>query len=76
MARTVSYTHLDVYKRQLITAAYLGDRPQTDRVAVTNALHYAFLTLGGLTLLSSLSFWTLRSEDGESVSRGNLREVE
>ena len=60
----------------LITAAYLGDRPQTDRVAVTNALHYAFLTLGGLTLLSSLSFWTLRSEDGESVSRGNLREVE
>jgi len=27
---------------------------------VTTALHYAFLTLGGLTMLSSLSFWSLR----------------
>ena len=36
------------------------------------ALHHAFLTLGVLTMLSSLSFWTLRPEDGESVSRGAL----
>lgn len=55
----------------LITAGYLGDLPQTDRVAVMSALHHAFLTLGSLTILSSLSFWTLRSEDGESVSRGS-----
>ena len=60
----------------LITAWYLGGLPQTDRVAVTNALHLAFLTLGGLTILSSLSFWALRSRDGESVSRGNLHEAE
>lgn len=59
----------------LVAAWYLGDLPQTDRVAVTHALHHAFLTLGGLTILSSLSFWTLRSEDGESVSRGTLREA-
>ncbi len=59
----------------LVAAWYLGDLPQTDRVAVTQALHHAFLTLGGLTILSSLSFWTLRSEDGESVSRGTLREA-
>ncbi len=59
----------------LVAAWYLGDLPQTDRVAVTHALHHAFLTLGGLTILSSLSFWTLRSEDGESVSRGSLREA-
>lgn len=52
----------------LVTAWYLGDVPQTDRVAVTGALHHAFLTLGGLTILSSLSFWTLRPNDGESVS--------
>jgi hypothetical protein len=60
----------------LITGWYLGDVPQTDRVALTNALHHAFLTLGGLTILSSLSFWTLRSEDGDKVSKGSLREAE
>ncbi|BBP03508.1 MFS transporter [Sulfuriferula plumbiphila] len=60
----------------LIVAWYLGGLPQTDRVAVTNALHHAFLTLGGLTILSSLSFRALRSGDGESVSRGNLHEAE
>jgi EmrB/QacA subfamily drug resistance transporter len=56
----------------LIAGWYLGDLPQTDRAAVTTALHYAFLTLGGLTMLSSLSFWSLRPGDGESVSRGKL----
>ncbi len=52
----------------LVTAWYLGDVPQTDQVAVTGALHHAFLTLGAVTILSSLSFWTLRPQDGESVS--------
>jgi EmrB/QacA subfamily drug resistance transporter len=55
----------------LVAAWYLGDLPQTDHVAVTQALHYAFLTLGGLTMISSLSFWTLRATDGDSVSRGD-----
>jgi EmrB/QacA subfamily drug resistance transporter len=57
----------------LVTAWYLGDLPQSDSLAVSSALHHAFLTLGVLTMLSSLSFWTLRPEDGESVSRGALR---
>ena len=56
----------------LIAGWYLGDLPQTDRAAVTTALHYAFMTLGGLTALSSLSFWSLRPGDGESVSRGSV----
>jgi EmrB/QacA subfamily drug resistance transporter len=55
----------------LITGWYLGDVPQTDRLQVTQALHYAFLTLGILTILSSLSFWALRRRDGESVSKGS-----
>jgi MFS family permease len=59
----------------LVAGWYLGDLPQTDRAAVTGALHYAFLTLGAFTMLSSLSFWSLRARDGESVSRGNLPEV-
>ena len=53
----------------LVTAWYLGDLPQSDRLAVITALHRAFVTLGGLTIVSSLSFWTLRARDGESVSR-------
>lgn len=55
----------------LIAGWYLGGLPQTDASAVTNALHHAFLTVGALTMLSSLSFWSLRPRDGESVSRGN-----
>ena len=56
----------------LITGFYLAGLPQTDPVAVSTALHYAFLTLAVLTLLSSLSFRALRNDDGESVSRGAL----
>ena len=54
----------------LIAAWYLGNAPQTEQIAVTNALHRTLLTVGGLTMLSSLSFWTLRAGDGDSVSRG------
>lgn len=53
----------------LLTAWYLSDLPQSDRIAVTGALHHAFLTLGALTILSSATFWTLRKNDGESVSQ-------
>ncbi|MHB1093370.1 DHA2 family efflux MFS transporter permease subunit [Thiobacillus sp.] len=60
----------------LVAGWYLGDLPQTDRMAVTTALHHAFLTLAGLTILSSLSFWSLRARDGESVSGVAKRGVE
>lgn len=60
----------------LVTAWYLGDLPQSDKLAVTGALHQAFLTLGGLTMISSLSFWTLRPKDGESVSKGQASPAE
>jgi EmrB/QacA subfamily drug resistance transporter len=55
----------------LVAGWYLGTLPQTDQLAVTSALHHAFLTLGVITILSSISFWTLRPEDGASVSRGS-----
>ncbi|WP_039914896.1 MFS transporter [Cellvibrio mixtus] len=54
----------------IIAAWYLGAVSQSNQLAVTSALHYAFLTLGGLTILSSLSFWSLRKNDGDNVSRG------
>ena len=53
----------------LVTAWYLGDLPQSDQLAVVSALHHAFLTLGALTVISSLSFWTLRHNDGANVSQ-------
>ena len=46
----------------LVAAWCLGDLPQSDRLAVITALHRAFVTLGGLTIVSSLSFWTLRHQ--------------
>jgi EmrB/QacA subfamily drug resistance transporter len=54
----------------LVTGWYLGDVSQTDQLAVTSALHHAFLTLGAVTVVSSLSFWTLKPDDGNAVSRG------
>jgi MFS family permease len=55
----------------IVAAWYLGDLPQSDHAAVMNALHHAFLTLGAVTILSSLSFWRLRPHDGDNVSRGS-----
>lgn len=56
----------------LVAAFYLENLSQTSTAAVSGALHRAFLTLAMLTLVSSLSFWTLRRDDGASVSRSNL----
>jgi EmrB/QacA subfamily drug resistance transporter len=58
----------------LVAGWYLGKVPQTDRLMVTGALHHAFLTLSVITVLSSLTFWRLRRDDGESISRGIARE--
>ena len=52
----------------LIAAWRLGDLPQSDREAVIAALHGAYLILGAMTVASSLSFWTLRADDGDNVS--------
>lgn len=54
----------------LATGYFLGGLPQSDQAAIGAALHHAFLAIGALTLVSSLSFWTLRPNDGESVSKG------
>jgi EmrB/QacA subfamily drug resistance transporter len=57
----------------LVTAWYLGSVPQTNQAMVTSALHHAFLTLALTTMLSSIVFWRLRRNDGESISRGKQR---
>ena len=40
----------------LVAAAYLGETSQSNSLAVTHALHNTFLTMGGITMLSSLVF--------------------
>jgi EmrB/QacA subfamily drug resistance transporter len=60
----------------LVTAWFLGDVPQTERMAVTRALHHAFVALGLVTMPSSAIFWRLRRNDGESISRGLKAEQE
>ena len=58
----------------LVAGWFLEGLPQTDRGAVTSALHHAFLALGSITALSSLAFSRLRRDDGEAVSRGKVVE--
>lgn len=60
----------------LVTGWFLGDLPQSDRAALSSALHHAFLTLAVITMLSSLTFWGLRRNDGESISKGNSKSDE
>ncbi len=51
----------------LLAGWYLGGLPQTDQVAVIRALHAAFMTLAAATIVSSVSFWTLRPGDGHTL---------
>lgn len=61
----------------LLAAFYLGGRPQSDHAFFVVALHWSFLTLGGLTIVSSFMFWRLRPNDGNNVSnRPNTPEGE
>lgn len=52
----------------MLTAWFLGGMEQTDPLVTVPALHRAFLTLGILTVLSSMTFWGLRGNDGDNVS--------
>jgi MFS family permease len=52
----------------LLTAFYLGGMPQSDHPHFVGALHHSFLTMGAVTILSSLTFWRLRANDGNTVS--------
>ena len=52
----------------MLTAWFLGGLDQTDPVQTVPALHHAFLTMGILTMISSFTFWGLKSSDGDNVS--------
>ncbi len=52
----------------MLAAWFLGGLDQTDPAVTVPALHHAFLTMGIVTMLSSLTFWGLKSSDGDNVS--------
>jgi EmrB/QacA subfamily drug resistance transporter len=53
----------------LTTAFFIPDSVRLDPVAIIHGIHAAFLTLGGLTILSAIVFYRLKSGDGSNVSR-------
>jgi acyl-CoA thioesterase len=60
----------------MLAAWYLGAVDQTIAAQTIPALHKAFLTMGGMTILSALTFWTLQPNDGNNVSNRVVRVVE
>jgi EmrB/QacA subfamily drug resistance transporter len=60
----------------LITAWFLGKVPQSNQAMVASALHHAFVALSVLTVCSSVVFWALRRNDGESISKGGRRRTD
>ncbi len=53
----------------LMAQVFLRDVPQEDTPAFIGALHRAFLVMGAMTMISSVSFYGLRPGDGANVSR-------
>ncbi len=55
----------------LVTTWFLAGLPQSDHPAVLSALHHAFVCMGMVTIVSSLTFRTLQTRDGENVSHAH-----
>jgi MFS family permease len=58
----------------LTAAFFIPDRLHGVAGEMIHGVHLAFLTLGGLTIFSSLVFSKLREDDGNTVSRGRVRQ--
>ncbi len=60
----------------LVTGWFLGGIQQSASTEFVTALHRAFLTLGAITIVSSLTFLGLRPHDGNSVSNRVMAKAE
>ncbi|HVS52890.1 MAG TPA: MFS transporter [Opitutaceae bacterium] len=52
----------------LLAGWFLGHVNQTDPAQAVPALHKAFFAMGAITIVSSLTFWGLKTEDGNNIS--------
>jgi EmrB/QacA subfamily drug resistance transporter len=53
----------------LATAFFIPDRFHSSAPEMIHGIHKAFLAMGALTVISTVIFWDLRSDDGDSVSQ-------
>lgn len=53
----------------LAVAVFIPDRFHAATTDIVRGIQHALLVLGGVTISSALLFWTLRPDDGDSVSR-------
>lgn len=60
----------------MLAGWFLGGTEHPSADLLVPALHRAFLAVGGLTILSSLTFWTLKPTDGDNVSNRRVRRLE
>ena len=56
----------------LATALFIPDRFHSSAPEMIHGVHLAFFVLGGLTVLSTIVFQELRSNDGSAVSRHKI----
>ncbi len=56
----------------LATAFFVPDRLHSTPEEIIHGIHRAFLVLGGMTIVSTLVFRELKSDDGDSVSQHRL----
>jgi hypothetical protein len=53
----------------LVTAVFIPDRFASSAPEMIYGIHKGFLVLGGMTVLSTIVFRELKSEDGDAVSQ-------
>jgi hypothetical protein len=53
----------------LATALFVPDRYHTTASQMIHGIHLAFLVLGGVTVLSTIVFYELKSDDGAATSQ-------
>ena len=53
----------------LVTAVFLPDRYHSNALQMIEGIHKGFFVLGGMTILSTVVFGSLKSGDGDSVSQ-------
>jgi hypothetical protein len=61
-----------VASASLATAFFIPDRFHSNAPQMIHGIHQAFLVLGGLTILSTIVFWELKSGDGDTVSQQKI----
>jgi EmrB/QacA subfamily drug resistance transporter len=78
MASTIASTvqqmsiSFGVAAASLAAALFIPDRFNSDAAQMIHGVHQAFLVLGGLTILSTIVFRELKTNDGDNVSQHNV----